>query len=205
MKYVDKMKKLIISEDDIILATDDDREGEAIGWHICDMFNLNVNSTHRIIFHEITKNAIVKSIERPTLLNIAKVNSAISRQVLDLIVGYRISPLLWKHIYNDKNNALSAGRCQTPCLGLVYDNDKVDRSSLQTFHKIRGTFTDKNIEFILDKHIDDVDVLNTFFENSKKHIHKMSLGKKGQRNLSPPKPFNTSKLIQQCSNSIGIG
>lgn len=205
--YIKDMKRVIrnFNKERIYIATDDDREGEAIGWHICDMFELDVKSTHRIIFHEITKNAIVKSISQPTLLDMAKVNSAISRQVLDLIVGYRISPLLWKHIYNDKNNALSAGRCQTPCLGLVYDNNKIDRSSLQTLHKIKGTFTNKNIDFVLDKHIEDIDVLNTFFEDSKKHIHKMELGKKGQRNLSAPKPFNTSKLIQQCSNTIGIG
>ena len=205
--YIKDMSKVIhnFNKERIYIATDDDREGEAIGWHICDMFQLDIKKTHRIIFHEITKEAVIKSIAHPTLLNMAKVNSAISRQVLDLIVGYRISPLLWKHIYNDKNNALSAGRCQTPCLGLVYDNNKIDRSSLQTLHKIKGTFTSKNIDFTLDKHIDDENVLNTFFEDSKNHIHKMSLGKKGDRRLSPPKPFNTSKLIQQCSNSIGIG
>jgi DNA topoisomerase-1 len=205
--YIKDMKKVIhnFNKDRIYIATDDDREGEAIGWHICDMFGLNVGNTHRIIFHEITKDAIVRSISQPTLLNMAKVNSAISRQVLDLIVGYRISPLLWKHIYNDKNNALSAGRCQTPCLGLVYDNDKIDRSSLTPIHKVKGSFTSKNIEFTLDNHLEDNSVLDSFFEKSKNHLHKMSVGKKGQRKLSPPKPFNTSKLIQQCSNSIGIG
>lgn len=205
--YIKDMKKVIhnFNKNRIYIATDDDREGEAIGWHICDMFGLDITTTHRIIFHEITKDAIVKSISTPTILNMNKVNSAISRQVLDLIVGYRISPLLWKYVYNDKNNALSAGRCQTPCLGLVYDNHNIDRSSMTTHHKVKGVFTSKNIEFVLDKHIADDNVLNTFFEDSKKHRHKMSLGKKGQRKLSPPLPFNTSKLIQQCSNNIGIG
>jgi DNA topoisomerase-1 len=90
--YIKDMKRVIrnFNKERIYIATDDDREGEAIGWHICDMFELDIKSTHRIIFHEITKNAIIKSISQPTLLNMAKVNSAISRQVLDLIVGYRI-------------------------------------------------------------------------------------------------------------------
>lgn len=206
-KYIKEMKKVIhnFHKERIYIATDDDREGEAIGWHICDMFDLSIDSTHRIIFREITKEAIIKSLSHPTLLNMNKVHSAIARQVLDLIVGYRISPLLWKHLYNDKNNALSAGRCQTPCLGLVYDNNNIDRSTMDTEHKIKGIFTDKNISFSLDRHIDDSDVLNTFFENSKNHKHKMTMGKKGKRNVSPPQPFNTSKLIQQCGSNIGIG
>lgn len=189
----------------IYIATDDDREGEAIGWHICDLFNLNIETTHRIIFHEITKEAIIKSIENPTVLNMNIVNAAISRQVLDLIVGFRISPILWKHLYNDKTNALSAGRCQTPCLGLVYDNYMLDRSKVDTKFKIKGIFTSRNLEFTLNKDFNSIDEIDQFMRSSKDFTYKMTKGKSGNRTQSPPKPFNTSRLIQHCCNSMNIG
>ena len=119
------MEKIIkkFSNENILLATDDDREGEAIAWHICDIFNLPL-STPRIIFHEITKDAIIKSIKEPTIINMSLVFAQQARQVLDIIVGYKISPYLWTHLYNNKDNSLSAGRCQTPALRLIYENEK---------------------------------------------------------------------------------
>ena len=104
-QHIYDMKSLIthFNPNNIFIATDDVREGEAIGWHICEIFNLNINTTKRIIFREITKSAILKAVQNPETINMNIVNSAIARQVLDLIVGYRLSPLLWKHIKIIKN------------------------------------------------------------------------------------------------------
>jgi DNA topoisomerase-1 len=105
----------------IVLATDDDREGESIAWHICDMFHLPIETTERIVFHEITKSALENAMVTPRNVNMNIVTSAHARQILDLLIGYKISPLLWKHV---SLAGLSAGRCQTPALRLVYDNQR---------------------------------------------------------------------------------
>ena len=120
-KNINVLRKQIQKSQEVILATDDDREGEAIAWHICKEFNLPLNSTKRIIFNEITKPALKHAIENPKLVDLNKVNAQQARQVLDLLVGFTISPILWKHITRKKQ--LSAGRCQTPALRLIYDND----------------------------------------------------------------------------------
>jgi DNA topoisomerase-1 len=119
--HVEFMREVIgrFSNSNIILASDDDREGEAIAWHICKVFGLSVETTPRIIFHEITESAIKKAVQNPTRINMNLVLAQHARQVLDIIVGYKISPFLWKYLYNDKSNSLSAGRCQTPALRLV--------------------------------------------------------------------------------------
>ena len=124
-KYITTLRKAIKSASEVILATDDDREGEAISWHICKAFNLPLASTKRIIFNEITKSAIKKAITNPKLVNMDIVNAQLARQVLDLLVGFTISPILWKHISRTTNGSLSAGRCQTPALRLVYEQQKL--------------------------------------------------------------------------------
>merc|ERR1711968_75614 len=103
------------------MGTDDDREGEAIAWHICILFDLPLNTT-RIKFNEITKDAVLRSLQEPGIINMHLIESQQARQVLDVIVGYKISPFLWKYAYNNKENSLSAGRCQTPALRLIYEN-----------------------------------------------------------------------------------
>ena len=94
-KHVDFLRKEIAKADEVILASDDDREGEAIAWHICDLFGLPIESTKRIVFHEITENAIQSAIAHPKTIDMKKVNSQIARQILDLLVGYNVSPMLW--------------------------------------------------------------------------------------------------------------
>ena len=95
---ISKLKKAIQNSSEIILATDDDREGEAIAWHIAQTFSLNISTTKRIIFHEITERAIKNAISNPTTINMNMVYAQQGRQILDLIVGFKITPLLWKHI-----------------------------------------------------------------------------------------------------------
>ena len=106
-KQISRIKSEIEScMGNVIIATDDDREGEAIGWHICDMFKLPVETTPRIIFHEITKTAIERAVSTPGTLNMNLVYAQFARQILDLLVGYHISPQLWTHIASSVKNSL---------------------------------------------------------------------------------------------------
>ena len=103
----------------VYLASDDDREGEAISYSVAVALHLNVKTNPRIVFHEITKQAVKNAIENPRIINMNRVNSQQARAVLDLMVGYMISPLLWKHV----GKGLSAGRCQTPALRLIVERE----------------------------------------------------------------------------------
>jgi DNA topoisomerase-1 len=196
-KHIAKLQKSINNCNEVILATDDDREGEAIAWHICKLFKLNVNTTKRILFNEITKNALNKSIKNPTVLNLDLINAQQTRQILDLLVGYRISPILWKNISSNIKNSLSAGRCQTPALRLIYDNylELKDNKGTQVYNTI-GYFTDKMFNFNLDYNFDKYKSVIDFFEKSKtfNHILSQDIEKESKRN--PPQPFTTSSLQQ---------
>jgi len=207
-QHVENMKNTIhmFSKENIILAADDDREGEAIAWHICKVFDLSVETTKRIIFHEITKTAIIKAINNPTLVNMDLVHAQHARQVLDIIVGYRISPFLWKYLYNNKSNSLSAGRCQTPALRLVYDNEKEKEigNGLERKYKTIGIFLEKRIEFELQYEFDTESQVIDFLEKSKSHKHQLSIGPPKDSIKSAPKPFHTSRLLQVASNVLHI-
>ena len=202
--HIKQMKSIIskFNHKRILLATDDDREGEAIAWHLCEIFKFNVDTIPRIKFHEITKSAITKAIANPTKVDMDLVNSAIARQVLDVIVGFKISPLLWTYLFNNKDKPLSAGRCQTPALRLVYDNENLDRTKSSFFFKIKGIFSPKHLTFTLNNTFEDsVDALNFIIKN-KKFQHILSKGKDGKRNESSPQPFNTSNLLQYSCNAL---
>ena len=203
--HINFMKSIISQypKENIILATDDDREGESIAWHLCDVFNLSIESTKRIKFNEITQNAIKKSVENPEIINMKLVNSQKARQILDIIVGYKISPMLWKYAYNGKNNSLSACRCQTPALRLIYDNylkgkDNVEQHS----YKITGWFLSKNIEFTLNKELEGEKNTLDFLKKSVIFQHKLSIASPRQVLKVPPEPFNTSKLLQYVNQTL---
>ena len=117
-KIVKELKEECDKADEIILATDNDREGEAIAWHICQICKLSL-TIKRILFQEITEKALKQAITNPTIINMERVNSQQARQVIDLYIGFKISPLLWKHV----QHKLSAGRCQTPALRMLYDQE----------------------------------------------------------------------------------
>lgn len=204
--HVGEMKKVLsrFEHSNIYIGTDDDREGEAIGWHICEVFGLPVDTTKRILFHEVTKPALQKAVDSPTLLNMKLVKAQHARQVLDVIVGYKISPYLWKYLYNDKNNALSAGRCQTPALRLVYENEQQIQNSQTgspTF-KVYGNFLSENLEFILKREFESIDEIEQFMKKSVKYKHVLTMGDKKQSKRSPPKPLNTSNLLQTASSIL---
>ena len=185
----------------VIIATDDDREGEAIGWHICDMFKLPVTTTRRIIFHEITKTAIERAVNTPGTLNMNLVYAQFARQILDLLVGYHISPQLWTHIASSVKNSLSAGRCQTPALRLVYDNQKdIDASPGKMVYNTVGYFTKLNLQFILNRQYDLPKDVEEFLEESVNHDHVYTLSLPKKITKAPPSPFTTSSLQQKASS-----
>ena len=204
-KYIKSLREWIKKSNEIILATDDDREGEAIAWHICKTFKLPVNSTKRIIFHEITKSAIKLAIKNPTKINMNTVNAQLARQVLDLLVGFKISPILWKHVSRNTKSSLSAGRCQTPALRLVYEQKKlIDNSPGKKVYDTTGTFTDKNISFALNFNHNDEDKMAEFLEESVNFEHKYLVSKPKIVTKNPPTPFTTSTLQQKASNEYNF-
>jgi DNA topoisomerase-1 len=187
----------------VIIATDDDREGEAIGWHICDMFKLPVNTTKRIVFHEITKTAIDRAVQTPGVLNMNLVNAQFARQILDLLVGYNISPQLWTHIASNVKNSLSAGRCQTPALRLVYENQKeIDASPGKMVFNIVGYFTKLNLQFTLTRQYELPKDVEEFLEESANYEHQFDLLPAKKTTKQPPSPFSTSLLQQKASSEL---
>ena len=142
-KIVKLLKEETQKANEVIIATDDDREGEAIGWHICQVCKLSLNDTKRIIFHEITEKGIKDAINNPTTLNMNRVYSQNTRQILDLYIGFKISPILWKYV----KHKLSAGRCQTPALHLIYEQEMkiISQSYDDTHFIVKGFFTKNNI------------------------------------------------------------
>jgi DNA topoisomerase-1 len=211
-KHIEVLRKEITNSREVILATDDDREGEAIAWHICMLFKLNPDSTNRIIFHEITKYAIEQSMRNPSTINMNIVYAQQARQMIDLFVGFHISPLLWKYIAYNSKNALSAGRCQTPALRLLYDNEKEIRANPGTkVYKITGYFTNQCIPFELNQDIPTattsqeepvLDFLEYSANNANNHIYTRTNPERTFK--TPPGPFTTSRLQQVSSNELHV-
>ena len=204
-KYINSLRTNIQKASDVILATDDDREGEAIAWHICVLFNLSIQHTKRIIFHEITKPAIKKALDNPTHLNINKIYSQQSRQVLDLLVGFKVSPVLWKNISG--KSGLSAGRCQTSALRLVYDNYK--ELSTKTGKCVYNTVANFNLintslPFELNNQFKSECNVNNFLEKSIAFKHELLDKNEKKVFKQSPTPLTTSKLQQKASNDLGF-
>lgn len=201
---VRKLREEIGSCKDIYLATDDDREGEAIAWHICQVFKLPVKTTKRIIFHEITKTALKKAVERPTIIDMNKVNAQKARQVLDLLVGFTISPILWRHISSFNKSSLSAGRCQTPALRLVYDNQmEINASPGKECYDVTGYFFGKkNIPYKLTKTLENKESTQQFLKDSINHKHFMKNESEYETTQKSPTPFTTSALQQKANNVL---
>lgn len=207
----------------VIIATDDDREGESIAWHICELFHLPIDKTDRIVFHEITKDALEYAVKHPMRINMNIVHSAHARQILDLLIGYKISPLLWKHISSDGSAPLSAGRCQTPALRIVYENELERLERLEklnenrenanrhsSFYSVTGFFTKFNIPFSLTSSFETQNI-NKMEEFLKASIHENTqfIFKRVSQTPSThvtkaPEPFTTSRLQQEASNEFAF-
>jgi DNA topoisomerase-1 len=203
--HVECMRKIIIQfpKENVILATDDDREGEGIAWHICQTFDLDVLTTKRILFREITQKAITTAVLHPTIINMNIVYAQQARQILDMIVGYKISPILWKYLYSNKDNALSAGRCQTPALRLIYEKElEESKKEVKYNYKTVGSFFSNNILFELNKEFEKEEEIHDFLEKSKDFKYNLSISEKKNKEKQSPKPFNTSNLLQIASNVL---
>ena len=231
-QHIEEMRRTIqnYTKEQVIIATDNDREGEAIGFHLCEMFDLPLNTTPRIIFNEITESAIQYAIQHPTILNMNIIRAQHARQILDMYIGFKISPVLWKFVYSSKSNALSAGRCQTPALRLIYDNyqEKMSHNGGTKQYKTIGHFFPPfNISCELNHAFEQedpkVDVRRTvalgddavnvveasqdikdFLEQSKNFNHICSISDKRTTIRAPPAPLNTSKMLQSASHLLHL-
>lgn len=205
IQQISKIKKLVQGSNEVLLATDDDREGESIAWHICETFKLNPLTTKRILFNEITKTALTNAVRNPTKINMDTVYAQQARQILDLLVGYKISPMLWKFIKQDGPNPLSAGRCQTPALKLVFENQQeINNSVPKTIYNTTGYFTKLVLNFSLDKDFEDVKMVESFLEESVNFDHIYTLNEPKNTIKNPPTPFTTSSIQQAISNDFHI-
>lgn len=204
---VKNIQQAIKNAGEVIIATDNDREGEAIGWHLCKIFGLDIINTKRIIFHEITENAIKYAVANPVKLDLNIVYAQQTRQILDLIVGYEISPLLWKYINTTSKKPLSAGRCQTPTLKIIRDNQlEVDTNPGRKVYKTTGYFSINNwiIPFVLNKDMEQEEEVIDFLEKTISFSHLLNCSGPVKKFSSPPKPFTTSTIQQTCSNELHI-
>ena len=205
LKQIEKLRSEIAKADEVIIATDADREGEAIGWHICDLFGLSIKTTKRILFNEVTEQALQTAIRQPKLINMDLVLAQQSRQILDLLVGYTITPFLWQCVSKTSKNSLSAGRCQTPALRLIYDNYlEIQQSPGTLIYNTTGYFTNMNLLFELNKQFVTKDEVSNFLEHCKtvKYLCTTSSPKKSIRKA--PEPLTTSVLQQMASNELHI-
>jgi DNA topoisomerase-1 len=193
----------------IFIATDDDREGEAIAWHLCILCDLSIETTKRVIFHEITKDAIQKAFANPTHIDLKKVFTQHSRQVLDIVIGFTISPYLSKYLFYDKNNSLSAGRCQTPALKLIFENEQNNMKLLTSINKHRhifATFNDKvleDVEFTFHStQQDENQMKQKIMELSNKSFHLSLLPLSILSNIPAPKPLTTSVMLHKANKYL---
>lgn len=206
-KQVELLRKEIKAADSVVLATDCDREGEKISYCIAQLFKLDVAKTRRITFNEITEAAIQHAIKNPRTIDMDLVHAQQARQILDLLVGFKISPILWKFISNPKgkDNALSAGRCQTLALKLIYDNHKAIKSSEERkVYNVAGFFTNSNLCFEHHpegKYETDESVVD-FLDDSANFDHTYTCSKPTKVIRKSPEPLTTSRLQQVASNEL---
>jgi DNA topoisomerase-1 len=203
-KQIEKIRKEIKNASNVILSSDLDREGEMIAFSIIELFKLPLN-TPRITFNEITETAIQYAIKNPKTIDMDLVQAQKARQILDLLVGFKVSPMLWKCISAPKGKefALSAGRCQTPALRLVYDNEvDIKQHGEIKVYNTTGYFTKSNIAFELTRQYKSEDEIREFLTGSVdfSHIYKCSQPIKNVK--KPPEPFTTSRIQQAASNEL---
>jgi DNA topoisomerase-1 len=202
-KQIELIRKEIKKADEVILALDGDREGAGIAYAIVELFNLPL-TTKRIIFNEVTEKALHEAIKNPTTIDMDLVHAQQARQILDLLVGFKVTPILWKCIVNTgKENALSAGRCQTPALKLIYENEKeIKDVKERKIYNTTGYFTNLNLPFMLSKEYESEEDINAFLKGSSTYEHVYSCSQPIKVFKSPPDPFTTSRIQQVASNEL---
>ena len=187
---------------EVVLASDADREGEMIAYSILVLFNLPL-STKRITFNEITKPAIQHAIRHPKTIDMNMVYAQQARHILDMLVGFKVSPMLWKFVKRNKDHSLSAGRCQTPALKLVYENyqDIAQAVERSVYHTV-GYFTNATLPFQLNASFDSKEDATEFLRKSADFDHLYSCSQPTLKRTMAPSPFTTSRLQQAASNDL---
>jgi DNA topoisomerase-1 len=201
---INQLRKEVSESDYVFLASDDDREGEAISWHLKEALDLSESNTHRIVFREITKNAILNAIQNPRGINYDLVNAQQARRILDRLVGFELSPLLWKKI----KTGLSAGRVQSVAVRLVVEREReIEKFIPESFFRISAIFTiDKETQLKADhpKRFKTEEEAVAFLESCRKSVFTINNLEKKPAKKSPAAPFTTSTLQQEASRKLGF-
>jgi DNA topoisomerase I len=207
-KIVSELKKLAKSAEEVWLATDEDREGEAISWHLCEVLKLDPKKTKRIVFHEITKPAIQAAVENPRSIDLNLVNAQQARRVLDRLVGFELSPLLWRKV--SVKSALSAGRVQSVAVRLIVEREReIQQFVPVSSFKINALFdiTDAKgkqwkLKAELPKKIDNLSLAGKFLNEANGAIFTVKDIQTKPAKKSPSAPFTTSTLQQEASRKL---
>ena len=204
-KVVAELKKLAKTSDTVWLASDEDREGEAIAWHLCEALGLDAKTTKRIVFHEITKDAILEAIKTPRTVDLHLVDAQQARRVLDRLVGYELSPVLWKKV----RPGLSAGRVQSVAVRLIVERERdIKKYESTSSFKVTAAFKTPDgselpaeLSKKLDDYADAVKLLGA--ANDASYTITDVEQKPGTK--SPGAPFTTSSLQQEAARRLGYG
>ena len=209
-KVVKDLKQLAKKSEEVWLATDEDREGEAISWHLCEVLGLDPAKTKRIVFHEITKPAIKRAVEHPRTVDMNLVNAQQARRILDRIVGFELSPILWRKI-SMKNN-LSAGRVQSVAVRLIAEREReINAFKPQSSFKVEAVFTANDnagrpINFKAEgSKFNNADGAEKFLNECVGADFTVSDIQVKPARRSPAAPFTTSTLQQEASRKLGYG
>lgn len=206
-KLVNELKKEAKSSETVWLASDEDREGEAIAWHLYEVLNLKPENTKRIVFHEITKSAILKAIETPRFIDFNLVNAQQARRVLDRIVGFELSPVLWRKI----KPSLSAGRVQSVAVRLIVEREReINNFQPESSFKIDASFTlsshndaPNKLRAELNKRIKHEEEARAILEQCRNATFKVININTKPAKKSPAPPFTTSTLQQEAARKLG--
>ena len=207
-RLVGELKKNAKAAKKVWLASDEDREGEAISWHLCEVLGLDEKNTNRIVFHEITEPAIMQAIENPRHLDMNLVNAQQARRILDRLVGFKISPVLWRKI----KPSLSAGRVQSVAVRLIVEREReIQAFKSEPYYRLGAIFThieadgnktdiraELNVRFNTHKEAMD------FLEKCQNAEFKVSSVSKKPHKRTPAPPFTTSTLQQEAARKLGF-
>ena len=207
-ELVKRLRESAKKADKVWLASDEDREGEAISWHLCEVLGLDEASTNRIVFHEITKPAILAAIENPRHLDMNLVNAQQARRVLDRIVGFKLSPVLWRKV----KPALSAGRVQSVAVRLIVEREReIQQFKSEPYYRINAIFAITNadgsqseVKTELDKRFTTHDDAIAFLEKCKDAEFSVANVTKKPLKRMPAPPFTTSTLQQEAARKLGF-
>ena len=207
-KLVTELKATAKQAKKIWLASDEDREGEAISWHLCEVLGLDEEKTNRIVFHEITKQAILDAIKNPRHLDMNLVNAQQARRVLDRLVGFKLSPVLWRKV----KPALSAGRVQSVAVRLIVEREReIQKFKSEPYYRVNAIFALINenggateVKAELDQRFKTHEEVETFLEKCKDANFSVETVSKKPLKRTPAPPFTTSTLQQEAARKLGF-